>query len=190
MRCKITRIWPGLLTLLAFSAHLVAADELPRDLAGKALDPLASNQVVVLVFVAVDCPISNRYVPELKRLHEQFSSTKVRFHLVYPDPRVTAEAVRKHAREFQLPAELLLLDPKQVLVKRARATVTPEAAVFDSKGQLRYYGRIDDRYVHFGRARPAPTQRDLEKVLSALLAGQLPATNHQRAIGCYIPDLP
>ena len=38
--------------------------------------------------------------------------------------------------------------------------------------RLVYRGRIDDRYVDFGTARAAPTTRDLEQVLDAIVAGE------------------
>src|SRR5262245_23567576 len=41
------------------------------DLAGHSVDPFGEADDVaanVLLFVAVDCPISNKYVPEFKRL--------------------------------------------------------------------------------------------------------------------------
>jgi hypothetical protein len=52
-----------------------------------------------------------------------------------------------------------------------------------------YRGRIDDRYVAFGKARPAPTRRDLEETLDALLEGKLPEPVTTTAIGCFIADL-
>jgi hypothetical protein len=66
--------------------------------------------------------------------------------------------------------------------------VTPEAAVFVS-GQIVYRGRIDNRYVAFGKTRPAPTAHDLEAALETILKGK-PVTNATTtAIGCFIPDL-
>jgi hypothetical protein len=40
----------------------------------------------VLVFVRTDCPISNRYAPELRRLQDRFAPRGMAFWLVYPDP--------------------------------------------------------------------------------------------------------
>src|SRR5881296_1094780 len=44
------------------------------DLAGRPLDPFdsANAKAVVLIFVGTDCPISNRYAPEIRRLDEEF----------------------------------------------------------------------------------------------------------------------
>src|SRR5262245_34140024 len=102
------------------------------DLNGRPVDPLqttANVKAVVFVFTATDCPISNRYAPEVQRLHREFAAKGVRFWLVYPNPAESADAIRAHGQSFGYPADALR-DPKQQLVKMAKATVTPEAAVF------------------------------------------------------------
>ena len=78
-------------------------------------------------------------------------------------------------------------DPKLALVKFAGATITPEAAVVVG-GRVVYRGRIDDRYVDLGRERPAPTQRDLFDVLTAIVAGKPVPHATTQAVGCFISD--
>src|SRR5688500_1125789 len=62
--------------------------------------PAAGEPPLVLVFARTDCPISNRYAPELRRLHERFVPQGVRFVLVYTDPAGSAAEVESHARAF------------------------------------------------------------------------------------------
>jgi hypothetical protein len=153
--------------------------------------PFQSNEVKALVFlfVSTDCPISNRYAPQVKRLHERFGPRGVGFRLVYPNPSTSAAAARRHLEEYGYGFGGLR-DPQHALVRRAGATVTPEAAVFGPDGRLLYRGRIDDRFPALGTERGAPTQHDLENALSAILEGR-PVTNRlTRATGCYIADLP
>ena len=79
------------------------------------------------------------------------------------------------------------------LARVAGATITPEAAVFAhgaGEPTLVYRGRIDDRYVDLGRARPAPTVRDLDDVLDAIGAGVPVRFRSTEAVGCVIADLP
>jgi hypothetical protein len=158
------------------------------DMEGKAVDPFgATNAATVLVFVGPECPISNRYAPELRRLQEKFSARGVRFWIVYPDADVTVAEVRKHMREFNLPGEALR-DTRHALVQASKAKVTPEAAVFNAKMRLAYHGRIDDRVVDFGKERPAPTQRDLHDAIESVLAGKKVRATSTDAVGCRIPD--
>lgn len=159
------------------------------DLAGKAVDPFTSKAPVqVLLFVRIDCPITNRYAPELQRIAQEFNGHGVRFWLVYPDPAEAAAAISDHIAQYQFPGEPLR-DPHHILVKRAHATIAPEAAVFDAAGQLIYHGRIDDRYVDIGRARPAAQRHDLEDAIAAVLAGKPVAQAETRAVGCSLADV-
>ena len=143
--------------------------------------------VRVLIFTSVDCPVSSRYAPEIRRLHERFAADGVRFSLVFANPHDTPAAVRDHVKAFGYRLEVIV-DPRQDLVKRTGATVTPEAAVFDRRGRLVYRGRIDDRYVDLGVDRQTPTTHDLEDAVAATLAGRPVVNPITRAVGCYLAD--
>ena len=144
--------------------------------------------MTVLIFVSTDCPISNRYAPEIKRLHDEFTPRGVRFRLVYPNPLDSDTDIRRHLEEYGYP-QISQRDPDHTLVKKAGATITPEAAVFDARDRLVYRGRIDDRFVELGRERPAATQPDLRNALTAFLAGTRVSPSHTQAVGCFIADM-
>ena len=182
-----------MLVVLGCAAPASPTGDAPKgvlDLAGRAVDPLAESgaPAVVLLFTRTDCPISNRYAPEVRRLYERFRERGVRFWLVYPDPDSTVEDIERHRAEYEYPLPALR-DPRHELVRRAGATITPEAAVFGSAREPLYLGRIDDRYVDFGKARPAATRHDLERAIEAVLDGRPVAEPRTEAIGCFIADL-
>lgn len=159
---------------------------------GRPVNPLAAGaqgrQGVVLIFTRTDCPISNRYAPEVRRLFEKFSAQGIGFWLVYPNPEVTPAQIRQHLHDYSYPLAALR-DPDHQLVRLGQAKITPEVAVFTPEGRLAYHGRIDNRYVDFGRTRPQATEHDLDDVLTDLVRHQ-PVTRHpQPAVGCYIDDL-
>ncbi|MBI4658701.1 MAG: redoxin domain-containing protein [Verrucomicrobia bacterium] len=159
------------------------------DLNNRPVDPLQTNlnQAKVFIFVSTDCPISNRYAPEVRRLCEKFSPLGAQFWLVYPSETETSETIRKHLEDYRYPCEALR-DPRHDLVKQAQVRVTPEAAVFTAGSRLVYHGRIDDRYVDFGKERPAPTRRDLHDVLEAVVSGRAVTNPPMPAVGCYIAE--
>jgi len=164
-------------------------NELPLNLDGKGTDPfkMADGRVLVLLFVRTDCPISNRYAPAIQKLSEEFRS-RANFWLVYPDAGESAAHIRTHLVQFHysIPA---LRDIHGGLVSRAKATITPETAVFDSSGKLAYHGRIDNWYEDFGRAHPAATTHELQDAIQNTLAGKATVPDHASAVGCYISDL-
>jgi hypothetical protein len=187
----------ALLCAWAVRAEAGSPVDLGLDLHGNPVRGLAGPgvRVVVLIFAASDCPISNRYVPEVARLNREFSGKGVRFWWVYPNPDDTALVVAKHNRDFSIPSTVsaadvsTVLDRRQSLVAFAHATVTPEAAVFAVEGTgLRevYHGRIDDRYVSLGQERPQAGRHDLEDTISATLAGKPAPQPGGPAVGCSI----
>ena len=145
----------------------------------------AGQRAVVLLFIARDCPISNAYAPEIKRIIARYSPQKITFQLVYPDPDTTLAAAKQHAQEYGYSCPIIL-DPKHRLVRKAGATVTPEAAVFAPEGKLLYRGRIDDLFVTFGQRRFAATKHDLRDALEAVLSGKPVAAPRTTAIGCFL----
>lgn len=159
------------------------------DLSGRSVDPFAAGaRVRVLLFVRTDCPVTNRYAPELTRIAQQFAPQPVRFWLVYPDGATTPAAIQEHVGSYHFPGEPVR-DPRHLLVKRAHATVSPEAAVFNASGELMYHGRIDNRYLDIGRARASAQTHDLEDAIRAVLAGQPVAQPETRAVGCSLADV-
>lgn len=152
-----------------------------------AIAPLsAAEPIRVLVFTTTDCPISNRYAPEVRRLAARFKG-QAEFVLVYPVATDSPDMIREHVRKFAYSLETIR-DIDHKLVKLTGVTVTPEVAVLVGSRQV-YRGRIDNRFVELGRERQVPTERDLEKALEALRAGQAVATAETRAVGCMLSEL-
>jgi len=150
---------------------------------------IAIAQTSVLIFVSTECPVSNRYAPDIQRLYKEFAPKGVRFQLVYPNPADDRAAIDKHLKEYGYPASIAMRDANHALVKKAQATITPEAAVFDRAGSLVYRGRIDDRVVELGRERPAATASDLRDALTAVLSGKPVNPARTQAVGCFIADM-
>ena len=147
---------------------------------------LAALALTVFVFTTSDCPISNRYAPEIQRLAATYGD-RAKFVLVYPVRTDTPAAIRAHKEKFGYTLESTA-DYGQGLVKKAGVTVTPEVAVMNGDTVL-YRGRIDDRYVELGRERPKPTTHDLEDALKAAIAGKPIAVKRTQAVGCILADL-
>ena len=168
------------LSLAAFALVFPTAD-------GAYADPLAGG-AAVLVFTTTDCPIANAYVPELNRIAAEYGPRGVRLTLVQVDPDLTAEDAAGHAADYRIAARVLL-DPGHRLVSAAGATHTPEAAVYDAAGRLRYRGRIDDRFAALGDRRAVAGDRTLRDALDAVLGGGEVPAERTDVVGCRIPAL-
>jgi hypothetical protein len=180
----------GLLAMVLSLHAVVAQVQGAVDLEGRSVGELATAgaQVVVLIFAATDCPISNRYVPEIARLEAEWKPRGVAFWWVFPNPEDTPALVRKHGHDFSITARTLV-DTRQELVRLAHVTVTPEAAVFAVKnGELSevYHGRIDDRYISFGHEHPQATRHELQDAIKAALGGHPALSPAEGPVGCSI----
>ena len=144
----------------------------------------AVEQIRVDIFLSIECPISNRYVPELNRLANTYQPRGIAFCAYFPEPGLTQIRLDQWAKDFAIQFPVVL-DTKARQARSTGATLTPEAAIFKAS-RLLYRGRIDDRYVSWGKSRPEPSHRDLAETLDQLLAGKQPAPRFTKAWGCFI----
>jgi hypothetical protein len=143
---------------------------------------------VLLVFVLHNCPIANAYAPRIERIYRTYADRGIDCFLVQADPHVSDEVLKSHAEDYGVSLPVLH-DRTHALVRRAAATVAPQAVLFDAQWQIVYSGRIDDQYVDFGTRRRQPTSDDLVRALDALLAGERVAPRETQPVGCYLADL-
>jgi thiol-disulfide isomerase/thioredoxin len=172
-------LWPALAgTLPPFSfADAAGQTHTGAEWAGK--------RAIVFLFVSTDCPLSNRYVPEMNRLASAYGRRGVAFYAVQGDATVALDAVRAHVKEFGYMFPYLL-DPQESLAAYTGAKATPEAAVVSPSGDLLYLGRIDNRLEDFGQERVQVTEFDLRDALDAVLAGKPVLHPRTKALGCAI----
>lgn len=179
---RVTLLIAGVLV-----APLIAAPALTvRDVDGRTRTLLAPppHQLDLLFFISPDCPISNRYAPEIQRICSEYGSRGVSCYAIYPD--ADAGAIKRHRQEYGFkPAIPALSDSDHSIVRSVGPRVTPEAAVYSSAGRV-YKGRIDDLYIDVGRARRAPTRHDLRLAIDDALAGKSPGAAQTDAVGCAI----
>ena len=163
-----------------------------QALSGAPVDALsapAGTKAIVFLFTSTDCPVSNRYAPEVRRLADEFAAKGVVFRLVYPGSAEDAKAIREHMTAYGYTGAFdAVRDPKLDPGEAGRRDD------YTRSGRLRRWaaglqGRIDDRFVDLGRERPAPTQHDLFDALTAIVAGKPALHPTTQAVGCYISDL-
>jgi len=181
--------------LLSRSTSLCQADSPPsnitlNNLEGKPVTPLKSEngKPSVIIFITTDCPIANALAPEINRIYKEFHPQGIELTLVHVDPDLSAINAKQHAADYSLKPPIVI-DRKHLLVKKSKASVTPQTAVFDGKGKLVYTGRLNNQWVDYGKRRAKPSEHNLRETLDALLAGKPAPKSHTTAVGCYIPDL-
>lgn len=148
-----------------------------------------NGRAFVILFLGVECPISNRYLPELVALENELGPRGIRFFHVYPNPDETPEVIRRHRAEYHLPATAFR-DPQWSLARTLGTSKTPEAVALTAEGRVIYHGRVNDQYAALGVGKPEPTRHDLAEALREFLKGAPPVGNGPPAVGCSFRALP
>jgi peroxiredoxin len=142
-------------------------------------------KATVYVFLADTCPICQTSTLALRQLHATYAAQGVAFVGIFPDAQTRPADIILFQRHYQVPFPLRQ-DEGQLLTRRLRASITPEAVVLAPNGRLLYQGRIDDSYVALGKRRTVVAHHELQDALAAVVSGQPVAVPRTEAVGCLI----
>ncbi|PWT93857.1 MAG: hypothetical protein C5B55_03745 [Blastocatellia bacterium] len=150
------------------------------DGADHALKAIKGKNGTVLIFIAVQCPVSNAYNERMEKLAQDYNAKGINVIGINANSTEDASAVKNHAAEKHL-TFMILKDSGNKLADRLGATRTPEAYVLDASNKLVYHGRIDNSQD------PGKIEsNDLRLALDALLAGKPVEKTEAKAFGCTI----
>jgi len=144
------------------------------------LKSIKGKNGTVLIFISVQCPVSNAYNERMEKLAADYKAKGIAVVGVNANSTEDAGAVKAHAAEKGL-SFTILKDPGNKLADKLGATRTPEAYFLDSNNKLLYHGRIDNSQ------NPAAIESsDLRTALDAALAGKPIEKTEAKAFGCTI----
>jgi peroxiredoxin len=152
------------------------------DVDGKdhSLNSLKGKNGTVLIFVAVQCPISNAYNERMEKLAQDYKARGVSIVGINANSTEPAADVKAHAAEKHLTFPILK-DNGNKIADSLGATRTPEAYFLDANNKLIYHGRIDN-----SRDASQVISSELRDALEATLAGKSVAKTTADAFGCSI----
>jgi peroxiredoxin len=158
------------------------ADFTLPDANGKehSLASLAGKNGSVLIFIAVQCPVSNAYNERMEKLAQDYKAKGVNVIGINSNVAESADAVKAHAAEKHLTFPILK-DVGNKVADRLGATVTPQAYFLDASNKLLYLGRIDN-----SKNADGVTSSELRDALDAALAGKPITKTTANAFGCTI----
>jgi peroxiredoxin len=138
------------------------------------------GNVTLVMFISVQCPVSNAYDDRMNALYQEYAPKGVKFIVINANHSESAMAAQQHAREHAFQFSVYK-DENNVVADKFGATVTPETYVIDAAGVIRYHGSIDDSQ-NVARV----TTHRLALALDAVLAGKEPPQSETKAFGCSI----
>ena len=140
----------------------------------------------ILVLLSPECPMSVSYTRTLSQLQKEFHSL-VRMFALVPGSTYSDEKVMTFSKEYGLNFPIYA-DRKLALTKKLKATVTPEAFLFNASGNLVYSGAIDDWLQELGKKKTKPEQHYLKDALLHCLNGEPSPLPYVTPQGCLIND--
>ena len=146
----------------------------------RSLKSLAGKKGTVLIFVAVQCPVSNAYNERMEKLAADYKAKGIAVIGINSNVKEDAAAVKAHAAENKLTFPILK-DPGNKIADKLGANVTPEAYLLDPSNKLIYHGRIDN-----SRNPDQIETTDLRNAIDASLAGKAIEKTEAKAFGCTI----
>src|SRR5882762_7865929 len=141
---------------------------------------LKSKNGAVLIFISVQCPVSNGYNERMEKLAEDYKVKGINVIGINSNVTEPIAAVKAHATDKRFTFTVLKDDGNKI-ADRLGATRTPEAYVIDASGKLVYHGRIDN-----SQNTANITSNDLREALDELLAGKAISKTGGAAFGCTI----
>ena len=146
----------------------------------RSLKSLTGKNGTVLIFIAVQCPVSNAYNERMAKLAEDYKAKGIAVIGINANVAEDAAAVKAHAAEHNL-SFTILKDPGNKIADKLGASVTPEAYFLDAHNRLLYHGRIDNS------RNPAQVETsDLRNALDAALGDKPVEKTEAKAFGCTI----
>jgi len=152
------------------------------DVDGKdhSLSSLKGKNGTVLIFIAVQCPVSNAYNERMEKLAQDYKARGVNVVGINANSTESAGDVKRHAAEKGLTFPILK-DNGNKIADSLGATRTPEAYFLDAGNKLLYHGRIDNN-----RDMSQVESSELRDALEATLAGKPVVKTTANAFGCSI----
>jgi peroxiredoxin len=144
------------------------------------LNALKGKKGTVIIFVSVQCPVSNAYNERMEKLAQEYRAKGINLIGINSNVSESAEEVKSHAAENKLTFPILK-DPGNKTADRLGATKTPEAYFLDSGNKLLYHGRIDNSKDVSG-----VNATELRDAMDAVLAGKPVEKTSAMAFGCTI----
>ena len=144
------------------------------------LKSLAGKNGTVLLFISVQCPVSNAYNERMEKLAQDYKAKGINVIGINSNVAEDAAAVKSHAAENKL-SFTILKDPGNKIADKLGATVTPEAYFLDGDNRLLYHGRIDN-----ARNAAEVQSQELRSAMDAVLAGKTVEKAEAKAFGCSI----
>ena len=148
--------------------------------------PAEQARYKIIIFMAVDCPITQKYMATIKELAQKYQSQQISVVGYFP-AGLSKKGAKQFRQEYKVPENIQFINDKQhIVTNKYNATVTPEVVLVDKSQRVIYQGSIDNWFFELGRYRLEITEHYLIDAIEASLKGNQLSIKKTEAIGCFI----
>jgi peroxiredoxin len=145
-----------------------------------------NEKILIIIFMCNHCPYVKAVMGRLVEIQKKYLDKGVKLIGINPNDEITYpedsfENMKLFAKEYNMNFPYLR-DETQNIAKEYDAACTPDIYVYDSNRFLKYHGRIDDNW----KDENLVTQKELEKAIDFLLAGENIEFDQIPSLGCSI----
>lgn len=144
-----------------------------------------NHELNAVVFLAPGCPLSEASIQTLNKLQKKYTSEKLATFIVVPGNLYTNEEVNAFIDTFAITLPVAI-DTDAILVKKLKATITPEYFLLDKNMQVVYQGAIDDRAFDNEYIRQSARINFADSAIHQFLSKNKIAITKTKAVGCFI----
>ena len=147
---------------------------------------LDNKPLFLFIFLSPECPLCQNYTQKINDLKKMFGS-QLNVYGIVPGKAYSIKEVASFENVYHTTFEIFI-DPTQKFTHYLQATITPQAILLDSMGNLIYTGAIDDWVQAQGKKRLQVSEQFLRNAIEQTMRMEEVKIKKTKVFGCKIND--
>jgi|GEM_PF-856238 peroxiredoxin len=141
-----------------------------------------AETLITYVFMAVECPISQKYIYRLNELNKRYPDMNI---IGVFQENTSKEELSDFKERFSVDFPLVF-DKDHRWALEYKVEITPEVFLIDRFNRVLYSGAIDNWFISLGRNRQFPSEHYLLEAFLALKQGEEVKIKKTKPVGCFL----
>ena len=143
---------------------------------------IPTESLSTYVFMAVECPISQKYIYRLNELNKRYPEINI---IGVFQENTSQEELSDFKQRFSVDFPIVF-DKDHSWALKYNVEITPEVFLVDRFDRVLYSGAIDNWFISLGRNRKEPSEHYLEEAFLSIKQGSEVKQKKTKAVGCFL----
>jgi thiol-disulfide isomerase/thioredoxin len=148
-------------------------------------DSVKNNRLNIFIFLSPECPACIKYTLRLRDISSLYAAKGVTFYGIIPGDIFSQKVISDYIAQNQFSFNIYI-DKKYMLTNVFKCTITPQAIMTDSIGNILYSGMIDDWFYKPGKNKRHTSVFYLMDNIESFSKENKIIHSDNEPIGCYI----